>query len=172
MTNRAQRRAAIANAKRAARHGAWGEWEEVPLTVEMRATYGLSGLQRAWRNAVYSVQQFPNATPEGEVTLLMVRRHDAAPVRSWSDMQRIKNDLAGEDRVAVEVYPREEDLVDQANLYHLWVLPAGHVLGFGLHVRDAMRSPPSGDGRLEAMTREDEQTRRTRDATRPYRRNR
>lgn len=38
-----------------------------------------------------------------------------------------------------EVYPREADLVDCANMYHLWVLPEGHVLNFGLHLRDARR---------------------------------
>ena len=37
------------------------------------------------------------------------------------------------DRVAVEVYPPESQLVDDADLYHLWVLPAGFELPFGLH---------------------------------------
>ena len=36
------------------------------------------------------------------------------------------------ERVGVEVFPAESKLVDDANLRHLWVYPAGHQLGFGL----------------------------------------
>jgi len=64
----------------------------------------------------------------------MIRRHDEQPVHSWSDLQRIKNELIGNDRMAVEVYPREEDLVDSANMYHLWVFPEEMTLKFGLHL--------------------------------------
>lgn len=39
----------------------------------------------------------------------------------------------GDTRIGVEVYPRDADLVDQANIYHLWVLPLGFELPFGLH---------------------------------------
>jgi hypothetical protein len=48
-------------------------------------------------------------------------------------MQRIKNELAGPERVAVEVYPPVSQLVDHANMYHLWVFEAGFALPFGLH---------------------------------------
>jgi hypothetical protein len=71
-------------------------------------------------------------TEWGQVTQLLVRRHDLQPVRSWKDMQRIKNAVCGEERVAVEVYPPESELVDDANIYHLWVMPAGFRLPFGL----------------------------------------
>jgi hypothetical protein len=49
-------------------------------------------------------------------------------------MQRIKDTLAGPDRAAVEVYPPASEVVDQANMYHLWVLPPGARLCFGLHL--------------------------------------
>jgi len=38
-------------------------------------------------------------------------------------MQRIKDELAGHDRTGVEVYPPHDEIVDQADMYHLWVLP-------------------------------------------------
>jgi hypothetical protein len=64
----------------------------------------------------------------------MVRRHDAKPVRSWPDLQRIKDTLpvGGPERIAIEVYPRDSELVDDANMYHLWLLPEGFDLPFGL----------------------------------------
>jgi hypothetical protein len=63
---------------------------------------------------------------------LIVRRIDGAAIHKWHDLQRIKNEIVGPDRVAVEVYPPEEQLVDRANLTHLWVYPPGHELPFGL----------------------------------------
>lgn len=40
---------------------------------------------------------------------------------SWPEKQRVKNDLFGVDRAAVEVFPRGEDMVDAADVFHLWV---------------------------------------------------
>ena len=97
------------------------------------------GLEKFFQNALYSVQLHRKPSEWGEIILLMVRRNDEAPVRSWSDMQRIKNEIVGTERVAVEVYPAESDLVDQANMYHLWVLPEGFKLPFGLHMTTAMQ---------------------------------
>jgi hypothetical protein len=63
---------------------------------------------------------------------IVIRRHDGAPVHSWTDFQRIKNELYGKERQAIEVYPPESELVDARNLYHLWVLPEGVTLPFTL----------------------------------------
>lgn len=52
---------------------------------------------------------------------------------SWSQKQMIKNEIFGPERVAVEVFPKESQLVDEADLYHLWVFPAWYELPFGLH---------------------------------------
>jgi hypothetical protein len=38
----------------------------------------------------------------------------------WYFFQEIKNQVLGENVVAVQVYPREKDLVDGSNTYHLW----------------------------------------------------
>lgn len=51
---------------------------------------------------------------------------------SWKEKQRIKDELFGADRMAVEVYPRASQLVDAANIYHLWVFPVGFSFDFGL----------------------------------------
>lgn len=51
----------------------------------------------------------------------------------WAIKQEIKNELFGRDRVAVEVFPDENKLVDVTDTYHLWVLPKGYQLPFGIH---------------------------------------
>lgn len=56
-------------------------------------------------------------------------RHD------WREFQRVKNELLGPEREAVELYPAESRLVDTANEYHLWVLEAGTQWPFGFTQR-------------------------------------
>ena len=79
---------------------------------------------------------FPNPdNPEERmlVTHLSIKRHDRDVIlgKDWRDFQRIKNELCGEDCEAVEIYPKEERLVDTANQYHLWVFPAGLIFPVG-----------------------------------------
>lgn len=50
----------------------------------------------------------------------------------WAEKQRIKNEIFGQDCAAIEVFPKTADLVDEANMYHIWVLPKGMSLPFGL----------------------------------------
>ena len=54
---------------------------------------------------------------------LTISRHDELPSKSWSDFQRIKNELVGPECEAMELYPAESRLVDTRNEYHLWVIP-------------------------------------------------
>lgn len=133
--NRAQRRASKSNGRRMMKQGwtpfeDWTERAMLTKTMAQRPT----GLEKFFQNAMYSVQVFRKPSEWGEIMHLMVRRNDAAPIQSWADLQRVKNEIAGADRVAVEVFPPEGDLVDQANMYHLWVLPKDFRLPFGLHL--------------------------------------
>jgi hypothetical protein len=50
---------------------------------------------------------------------------------TWDDMQRLKRECGRGDNDAVEIFPRDVDLVNVANMRHLWVLPIGRVFGFG-----------------------------------------
>ena len=55
---------------------------------------------------------------------LSFKRNDRAPVRDWRHFQAIKNSVAGPEREAIEIFPKN-NLVDAANEYHLFVLPPG-----------------------------------------------
>lgn len=41
---------------------------------------------------------------------------------SWDDLQRLKRECGRGDFDAVEIYPRDADLVNVANMRHLWVM--------------------------------------------------
>jgi hypothetical protein len=63
--------------------------------------------------------------------MISFRKRDNSTLISWQQKQRIKNHFAGEDREAFELFPSVHRLMDTANLYHLWVLPAGSQIPFG-----------------------------------------
>ena len=55
----------------------------------------------------------------------------------WAVKQQIKNELFGEKRLAIEVFPKQKNLVDVQDVYHLWVFPKDFDLPFGIHpIRD------------------------------------
>lgn len=113
-----------------------GPWERVDDYHRRIYSIGakpLKGMRDyAYKNLHISVQITDEQTSWGEVVHLWIRRHDMQPIRSWATLQRVKNDLVGPERTAIEVYPAESALVDSANMYHLWVLPEGFALPFRL----------------------------------------
>jgi hypothetical protein len=84
-------------------------------------------------------------TLKNSVVHLSIRRKDRKPCRDWRDFQQIKNELCGKEREAVELYPAESRLIDTANQFHLWVMPAGVLMPmgyfFGRHVTDDLKIP-------------------------------
>lgn len=117
------------------RNEAWGRWEDRSHTLSIhplnRFPHDPHTIYRAVTNQVLSVQFSKVDTAWGEVIHLWLRRHDEQPM-IWRDAQRVKNELVGQDRVAVEVYPAQMEVVDEANMFHLWVLPASFQLPFSL----------------------------------------
>jgi len=75
-----------------------------------------------WQNNLYQVVARAHGTG---IVHLSVKRHDRRQIRNWRHLQQIKNEVCGEEREAMEIYPAESRLVDGANEYHLWVLPEG-----------------------------------------------
>lgn len=62
----------------------------------------------------------------GEVTHLRFYHHDGNPSPlSWEELQEGKRDLGFGDCLAVEIYPPDAEVVNEANIRHLWVLPPG-----------------------------------------------
>jgi len=78
----------------------------------------------------------------------------------WALKQEIKNELFGENRVAVEVFPTEDKKVDVMDIYHLWVFPKNYSLPFGIHptkdkqCRVVNRGCPKDATRLVANSKE------------------
>lgn len=86
-----------------------------------------------WMNDRYTVavERWPGTD---DVRYLSIRRNDRKPAHDWRDFQRIKNDIAGDEAEAVELYPAESRLMDTANQYHLWVAPRGVQFPIGFDI--------------------------------------
>lgn len=91
----------------------------------------LGEMDRAYSNGKYAVMIRTIETEWGTVDHACIRNVASSDI-PWRDKQKIKNELFGQDRTAIEVFPTEEDLVDAANMYHLWIFKKGFKLPFGL----------------------------------------
>lgn len=80
----------------------------------------------------------------GRIIWLSIKRIDKRPIHDWRDLQRIKNELIGEEYEAVEIYPAESRLHDTANQYHLWVFADGYKLPIGFAERQVTETPGVG----------------------------
>lgn len=114
----------MTSVKTALGRGADGPWENRSQLV--RAQHPNPAAIGGWLNADYSIQLFQHPTHPG-IDHLCVKRHDGGTDIPWPHMQAIKDRLLpdGQLRWAVEAFPPRLAVVDNCNLRHLWVMPAG-----------------------------------------------
>lgn len=101
-------------------------------------------MDRAWvsEDGQYSVMSRLLRTPVGKVEHVAITsaagcgKCDGSGDIPWAVKMQIKNELFGEKRAAIEVYPSQDRLVDAADTYHLWVFEKGFKMPFGIHPRD------------------------------------
>jgi hypothetical protein len=89
-----------------------------------------------WSNDTYEATVEHHLTEDGEEwAYITLKRYDRHAVRDWRHLQSIKNEVTDPEREAMELFPAESRLMDEANQYHLWVLPVGAEIGFGQRER-------------------------------------
>ena len=117
---RVMRRKLIADERRLRHSADWGPWEEIHLPNGVPGTNGWPReVRMACKNRVFSVLMRP---VDGKVVHLAVTSLSQQRP-TWWEMQRIKSELAGLSATGVEVYPPDDQIVDDAHMYHLWILP-------------------------------------------------
>lgn len=123
---RNERRVLLAKEKTARSSGDWGPWEKLTFPKGSVGSGWAAEFGTAHRNRVFSV--LDRTLADGTRHLAVSSLSGERP--SWHEMQRIKDDLAGHDATAVEVYPPKQQIVDEADMFHIWVLT--QPLPFGL----------------------------------------
>lgn len=140
IVNRAERRAAASEMRRNAQ--AWpAHLVEVPKD-EWPAPGGRSADSAEYPVALWRSRQFLAslfAVPGrslGEARRLTVNRVTIRPDGhweqdiSWDDLQRCKRETGHGDWYGVEIYPRDRDIVQVANMRHIWMLATPLPLGW------------------------------------------
>lgn len=110
------------------------KWQEKPnpmIKGHKNGWVGELNLALVDKNKNYCVMIRKVQTSWGEIEHACIRNTASTDI-PWSEKQKIKNEIFGENATAIEVFPSEKNLVDEANMYHLWVLPNDFKLPFSL----------------------------------------
>jgi hypothetical protein len=120
----------------------WQPLRRVPMTREIARVHDKIGMNSSnmeiWSNDTYEVFVKPadleDDGTEGDregLVHLSVKRYDRMAVHNWRHLQQMKNEILGDMREAIELYPGEHRIADTANQTHPWVLPAGVAVPLG-----------------------------------------
>ena len=123
--------------QRARATGRWPPWRWHDIHPDPGQFSGwLLQARRAAENGVFSVMVREIKTEWGIVTHAFLRTASNAIDITWAEKQKIKDELFGRERIAIEVFPPRSELVDGADMFHLWVMPAGFEMPFTLADRE------------------------------------
>lgn len=115
-----------------------------------------------WHNDTYCINlrrkdKDPVFGTNGGMIQLGISSFDGTARHDWRDFQAIKNQLAGPECEAFELYPAESRILDPSNYYTLWCFPGVKRLKIGQgpemrEVRDADQAmaPQRGFPKAEA----------------------
>lgn len=125
--NRHMRRAVVSNVRK---KGAFNEdFVKVPRQEWPSEYHEQTNRVAVWIGRTYLVQVFDDG--HGGILRLSINKTIPQPNGDWVDgigweeLQAIKDGCGYADYDAVEIYPRQIDVVNVANMRHLWVLPHG-----------------------------------------------
>ncbi len=98
------------------------------LPVDLSRAPYTPGMTCAFRNNRYTVMVYEDSkmTKGVSATRVMIQRHDDKPFSNhWKEIQGIKNEIFGPEVTAIEYFPAESELIDDHNIYWIWILPEG-----------------------------------------------
>lgn len=95
------------------------KWKQVksPSELSIKSNSWFFQMTKGWENETYLVLSRKYSE---HITHAVVCRKDGDIV-TWAEKQMIKNELFGNEMVAIEIYPKQSELIDDDNVYHLWL---------------------------------------------------
>jgi hypothetical protein len=90
-----------------------------------------SAPDKVLRSREFLVQVFSGEFPRLTISRTEIDKHGMwKDGISWDEMQTIKKGCGFGDCDAVEAFPKDKDLVNVANMRHLWIVPPGYATFF------------------------------------------
>ena len=98
-----------------------------------------------WTNDVYlvTVRRWsgdPVFGTRGGMIQIGIHTHDGTARHDWRDFQAIKNQVAGPECEAFELYPAESRLLDPSNYFSLWCFPGLKRIKVGHEIRQVLNA--------------------------------
>jgi len=81
---------------------------------------------QVWRNNKFAAQVFQEANGILRISInkaTVIKTGDWLDGFTWDELQNIKSVIGYGHRQAIEFYPQDSEVVNVANIRHLWVLP-------------------------------------------------
>jgi hypothetical protein len=97
---------------------------------------------QVWRSTNYLVQLYEEPRPgmfvpqfRGLIRMSVNRAQMLTTGRwkdglTWDELQAIKSEVGFGDWYGVEVYPRDADVINDANIRHIWLMPLPMLIGW------------------------------------------
>lgn len=100
-----------------------GQFTEINLLEQEHPNW----MTRAYQNNRYVVMIQDNCeTTHGKCIKTLIQKHDNKPIMNhWKELQNIKNKIFGEETLAIEYYPEQSKLIDESNIYWIFIYPEG-----------------------------------------------
>ncbi len=94
--------------------------------------YSFSNIINVFRSKTFLVQIFKeeNATRLSICRTSIDKGGNWKADIKWEELQEIKRQIGFDDKLAVEIYPKDRDIVNVANMRHLWVLDSAFDIGW------------------------------------------
>lgn len=112
----------------------WTAFRPIEITDKMRQdAVVLEHCHSMYGNSFFEVQCYPIVSPLGAFMQVTLRRHADIEDITWTQIQRVKNELFGQDSVALELYPKKnEEWHPAVNVRVIYICPVGWQVPFGL----------------------------------------
>jgi len=131
--NRAERRSYLSRVKK--ENAAFPKYL-VPVDIPEKYRGDAKFPVEAWRSRQFLVQVFDKG---GDMIRMSVNRTDAnlgerwADKITWDELQTLKREIGRGELEGFEVYPADSEIVNDANMRHLWIFKGNKKLPFGFH---------------------------------------
>ena len=106
---------------------------QVPTSAWPLSPAGWNKPIEVWRSKYYLVQVFQekNDVIRASVNKIELLENGRwSDGLTWDDLQGTKQQIGRGGAYAIEVYPNDDDVVNVANMRHLWILPAPLNIGW------------------------------------------
>lgn len=116
MIPKKERETLIARERKLRRTGQWGEWERLENPHRLKPGW-LGEVDHVRRNRVFAV-----LVRDVRFAVHLAVSSLTGDRPTWHEMQRIKSDLAGPNATGIEVYPPDAEIIDAADMFHIWIV--------------------------------------------------